>query len=1132
MRPVRLDIDGFAAFREPASVVFADVDYFALVGNTGSGKSTIIDALCFALYGTAPRWGRANAVSDALAPTANRAVVSLVFDIGGERYQVVREVRRSGQSVTTKQARLERILDASLVPAPGDDVETEVLVSDVRSLTGAVEALLGLEFAEFCQCVVLPQGEFARFLKATSGERQAILLKLLGAESYKRMQKSATARAKQAETQAEVLSSQLAGKNASPQAQEEATARVAELTAAAARARELATAHVRASTEAEAAAARVARAEDGVAVLGQVVVPDGLAARNEAVVTARRALAAAHAEETRTEAALNAATDRARSTPTRPSLERVAADRNRYREVEEEREAAAARLAGLEEAQTTARGAHEEARASEQEAARADQLAQTRRLEADATHAELTATAQALASLTMPSGLTEAAGALTRVRSAREVATARLATLDEELGAQRSAVAAMPDRRAIDDLEARCAQLDDLAADGEAAATRARARESALEEARGALQRGQQREHAAGEALAAARVQASATALRSGLGVEDTCPVCTHRIDADLIAGWEPGPDDSSLAELSAAAQRARADLDELRERAARVQNELTGAEQEQRSVREQYDYRHRELRERLRRMAEACALAELTLAPQATTSDLRAAAAAIGSAAAHAATGVSELEQELTTLRAEVSDLEATEAKAEGHLRTAELDLVATRTRWAEHGAPDSRADVATGWQQLLDWASERAEDLRTSQIPAAAADQQRAVAAAESSAAALLRAQRLRLEAETHWQELQREHAALRATIDALDATLADLTRVLATAPSAEEVPALLEQADQVAEALAVAEREHRERREARRAAEEQATLARQATDEDREALSTLRDRAAGWQPPAFTPTQLEDDIARAWDEMVAWSGTTAAQARDLLRTAGAELGTHRARLDEIATEVSALVRGTALELPQTASPAEVREAVAVALTRAQGEALAVEKELAAAADLVAQIDETTERARVAAELASLLRADKFQQWLAGAALDTLVAGASASLEQLSEGRFSLTHDKGDFFVLDHFDADSRRSVKTLSGGETFQTSLALALALSEQLAALASGGSARLESIFLDEGFGTLDPESLETVAGTLENLASGKRMVGVVTHVAALAERIPVRFLVTSDNRTSRVEREGD
>ena len=143
----------------------------------------------------------------------------------------------------------------------------------------------------------------------------------------------------------------------------------------------------------------------------------------------------------------------------------------------------------------------------------------------------------------------------------------------------------------------------------------------------------------------------------------------------------------------------------------------------------------------------------------------------------------------------------------------------------------------------------------------------------------------------------------------------------------------------------------------------------------------------------------------------------------------------------------------------------------------------------------------------------------------------MDDLVAAASETLAALSSGQFDLTHDDGDFFVIDHADADARRSVRTLSGGETFQASLALALALSSQISALAAAGAARLDSIFLDEGFGTLDAETLEVVATTLETLAQGERMVGVVTHVTALAERVPVRFRVARNARTSTVTREG-
>ncbi|MGH3833051.1 MAG: SbcC/MukB-like Walker B domain-containing protein, partial [Pseudonocardiaceae bacterium] len=166
-----------------------------------------------------------------------------------------------------------------------------------------------------------------------------------------------------------------------------------------------------------------------------------------------------------------------------------------------------------------------------------------------------------------------------------------------------------------------------------------------------------------------------------------------------------------------------------------------------------------------------------------------------------------------------------------------------------------------------------------------------------------------------------------------------------------------------------------------------------------------------------------------------------------------------------------------------------------------------------------------------QVARMLGNLLRSDNFPRWLVASALDVLVADASESLSELSGGQYELAHDDGEFLVVDHADADARRPVKTLSGGETFQASLALALALSAQMSTLAAQGAARLDSIFLDEGFGTLDEATLDVVATTLENLATrGNRMVGVITHVPALAERVPVRFSVSRNQHTASVVRE--
>jgi len=118
--------------------------------------------------------GPLQCVSDALAPTANRCTVSLVFDIGNDRYQVARTVRRIGKSnPTQRDVVLERFADSTATGDPDDGVvDTEPVAADIKEVRDAVEVLLGLSFEDFCQCVVLPQGEFAAFLKAKVGERR------------------------------------------------------------------------------------------------------------------------------------------------------------------------------------------------------------------------------------------------------------------------------------------------------------------------------------------------------------------------------------------------------------------------------------------------------------------------------------------------------------------------------------------------------------------------------------------------------------------------------------------------------------------------------------------------------------------------------------------------------------------------------------------------------------------------------------------------------------------------------------------------------------------------------------------------------------------------------------------------
>jgi len=200
MRPVRLLLDGFGSYRQPAEADFSDVDFFALIGPTGSGKSTLIDGLCFALYGTVPRWGKENAIADALAPAANACRVCLVFEAAGKRYAAVRALTRDKKGlVHTKEARLE-LLDPAIPPAaPIADLlaaSIEQIAEGPDLVTARVEDLLGLTYRHFTQSVLLPQGRFSEFLHAKAGARQDLLVQLLAFGVYEKVGQRARERAK------------------------------------------------------------------------------------------------------------------------------------------------------------------------------------------------------------------------------------------------------------------------------------------------------------------------------------------------------------------------------------------------------------------------------------------------------------------------------------------------------------------------------------------------------------------------------------------------------------------------------------------------------------------------------------------------------------------------------------------------------------------------------------------------------------------------------------------------------------------------------------------------------------------------------------------------------------------------
>lgn len=147
---------------------------------------------------------------------------------------------------------------------------------------------------------------------------------------------------------------------------------------------------------------------------------------------------------------------------------------------------------------------------------------------------------------------------------------------------------------------------------------------------------------------------------------------------------------------------------------------------------------------------------------------------------------------------------------------------------------------------------------------------------------------------------------------------------------------------------------------------------------------------------------------------------------------------------------------------------------------------------------------------------KLQSCLRGNAFVEYVAEEQLMQVSQSASQRLRYLTKQRYSLEVDSGGGFVIrDDANGGVRRPVSTLSGGETFLTSLALALALSAQIQLR---GQYPLQFFFLDEGFGTLDPELLETVITALERLHNDKLTVGIISHVPELRSRLPRKLVV--------------
>ena len=182
-------------------------------------------------------------------------------------------------------------------------------------------------------------------------------------------------------------------------------------------------------------------------------------------------------------------------------------------------------------------------------------------------------------------------------------------------------------------------------------------------------------------------------------------------------------------------------------------------------------------------------------------------------------------------------------------------------------------------------------------------------------------------------------------------------------------------------------------------------------------------------------------------------------------------------------------------------------------------KAEILRLEKEFESKKELLKELAQVEKRSENLKILSNLFKGAGFVQYVSSIYLSQLCDHANVRFNRMTRGQLSLhLNENNDFEIKDYLNEGKSRSVKTLSGGQAFQVSLSLALALAESVQ---SNAKAEKNFFFIDEGFGTQDAESINIVFETLQSLQKENRIVGIISHVEELKERIPISLQITKD-----------
>lgn len=999
-----LRITGIGPFASEHTVdfsAFEDSGLFLLDGPTGAGKSTLIDAITFALYGDVARTKdaskdrlRSNHISD-----SDPSEADLVFEVATGIYRVTRTpayTPAGKKSQRNSKSTLTRVVEDP--DAPDGWRTVEPIASGPRDVGYEIPRIVGLDKDQFLQTIVLPQGKFSQFLNATSDAREQILRDIFDTQIYVDFTKSLVDAAASSKRGIEERRVAAVGAFERVRSLDNALSEDAHADAPGSEER---------AAEAEEADQLDAGAEDASAV------------RRWAQDACDRAQEA----HTQTLRVAEVATATARE------ASRALAEGRALAEAQVEHARVSAKLAEL--------TAAEEAVASDRERA-----SQARR---------------ALAVAPFDAAVTEATA---RLGSAGDQVTA----LSPALGDEASAAPESLTPEAVSALGERAqAQRD------EASRTR-----GSLEEAL-ALERSLPDLRAQIESLRSRREQALAR-------------IASIEAEREALPG--------RIEQATEALRLMRADADTLPEAASalRAINERLDASMQADLLRSALLGASDELRE-------ATATAKLANAAAADGHDLWIAQSA--SALAR------ELEEDTPCPVCGSTEHPSPAPAADGEItreQVAELDQARDRAENALRDAQARHQDLVRRIAQLNEVAGAPTPTLETERDRAAdIVAKLEALGPQIAEIEAALEQERVRLGGLTDSLASAREAAAsLASTLQERESALsAALTRVDA------------ERADFVSlgeRAAALDERAHRA-----------ALLARACADWDSARAAHVK--AQHSIAEALEEQGLESDSWRSLllplPEVEALEARAAAHDKELFAV-------REALASERLTHAAATPAPDLEALTETARKAEEDAAGAA---RASGILEQHCAQLDAARVSLEQALDALERAREQAgpirRLADIatasgpenLASTPLSAWVLIARLEEVLAAANPRLAAISSGRYELASVPDDgtasrksglgLAIIDH-DTDAMRSPRTLSGGETFYTSLALALGLADVVSAEAGG--VELRTMFIDEGFGSLDSHTLSLVMAQLQALRSAGRTVGVISHVEEMATQI--------------------